>query len=160
MQLCQKETTSGCVFMPCGNFSSSKDIARRRVGTIRRITPEHVHVIRLSRIRCRKVNRGGGAESSSFICAGISGGVDALTTVFYRFRAYGFSAAIQPSSERMQIGQQILHLLLREHLAKTRHGVAPIDHNFAYSVIRCRQTAFLQEGLFEDSLQAWAFFPS
>lgn len=144
--------------MPCGNFSSSKDIPKRRVGTIRRITAAHVQVIRLSRIRCRKVNRGGGAESSSFICAGISGGFDALTTVFYRFRVCSFSE--MHALEGMQIGQQVLHLLLREHLTKTRHGIAPVDHNFAYAVVRCRQTTFLQEGTLEDSLQAGAFFPA
>lgn len=158
MQLCQKETTIGCVFMPCGNFSSSKDIPKRSVGTIRRITAAHVHVIRLSRIRCRKVNRGGGAKSSSAICAGISGGVDALTTVFYRFLRVLFSE--MPALEGMQIGQQVLHLLLRKHLAKARHGVAPVDHNFTDAIVCCGQATFLKERVLEHALQAGAFFPT
>ncbi len=58
----------------------------------------------------------------------------------------------------MQISQQVLHLLLREHLAESRHGIAPVDHNFTHAFIRGRQTAFVQVGMLEHSLQARAFF--
>ena len=57
----------------------------------------------------------------------------------------------------MQICQQVLHLLLREDLPEARHGIAPIDDNFAHPFIGGRQTAFMQKRMLEHSLQAWAF---
>ena len=60
----------------------------------------------------------------------------------------------------MQICQQVLHLLLREHLPKARHGIAPVDDNFTHALICGRQTAFTQKRMLEHSLQARAFFPA
>src|SRR6266550_2516309 len=74
MQLCQKERIMGRVSRFEG-APSSNETATRRVGPIRRMTRNPVHVIRCSAMRCQNVN----GRSDDF-CGEMAGVPVALTT--------------------------------------------------------------------------------
>src|SRR5713226_1698866 len=56
----------------------------------------------------------------------------------------------------VQVGQQVLHLLLRHDLAKTWHHVATGKDHLTDAIVVGRHSALRQELLFENSLQAAA----
>jgi hypothetical protein len=55
-------------------------------------------------------------------------------------------------SERVQVCQQILHLLLRHDLAKPRHHIPAGRDHLAHAVVIGRHPALRQELLFEYAL--------
>ena len=62
-----------------------------------------------------------------------------------------------PYSQRMQIGQQIINLLLRQFLAVARHLVSAETDNVCGVLIVRRHSAHRQVFPMEDALQARAF---
>src|SRR5713226_6174665 len=60
------------------------------------------------------------------------------------------------SLQRVQVGQEIVHLLLIEHLAKPLHFAAAVTNDFAHAVIIGRQSAERQVLLLENAFHARA----
>jgi len=60
-------------------------------------------------------------------------------------------------SQGVQVGEQVLDLILRHYLAEARHHVAAGLDEFAYTFVIRRQPALGQELLLEDPLQAAPF---
>jgi len=69
-----------------------------------------------------------------------------------------FSPASQGavSLQRVQVGQEIVHLLLIEHLAKALHFAAAVTNDFAHALIIGRQSAERQVLLLENAFHARA----
>jgi len=61
-------------------------------------------------------------------------------------------------SQRVQVRQQILDLLLRHDLTEPWHHVATREDHFADAFVIGRHSALRQELLFENALQAVALF--
>ena len=124
---------------------SSHETENRIVGPMARMIRYPAQVISVSRKRCQAVKR---PEAAVPVDAGIA--VAGFTRIFYR----GSCETHRQPSQSMQIGKQIIELLLIQHLTERRHFIPAHLDDITDAIVIGRHPAHRKIFFLEKTLHA------